>query len=351
MSKDYYNILGVDKNATEDQIKKAYRKKAMELHPDKNPGNADAEAKFKDAAEAYDVLSDSGKKSNYDRYGSADPRGGGNPFGGGGHGFSMDDIFSQFGDIFGGSQFGGGQRRQARGMDLRMKVTLNIQDILKGSVKKLRYKRNTTCGTCNGEGGTDARKCLVCNGQGQRIVVQNTPFGQMRTQATCNDCQGTGRQVTNKCGDCHGEGIKNTEQVVDVEIPAGVSNGMQMNMPGFGNAVKGGQPGDLYIIIEEQQDFTFQREGNNIIVDKEINVIDAICGAQLQVETPQGTINVNVQPGTEHGHKLRIGSKGIPDVHLGLGDLYIKILIKVPKDVPLDERHAIEKLRDLSCFK
>jgi molecular chaperone DnaJ len=349
MSKDYYSILGVDRNATEDQIKKAYRKKAMELHPDKNPGNAEAEARFKDAAEAYDVLSDAGKKANYDRFGSADPRGG-NPFGGG-HGFSMDDIFSQFGDIFGGNPFGGGGRRQTRGMDLRMKVTLNIDEILKGATKKIRYKRQSSCDSCGGHGGHDPRRCITCNGQGQRIVVQNTPFGQMRTQATCPDCQGTGQQFSRKCGDCHGEGTRPKEQVVDVEIPAGVSTGMQLSMPGFGNAVRGGQPGDLYIVIEELQDFSYTREGNNIVVERQISVIDAICGAQLHVDTPHGKINVTVQPGTEHGHKLRIGGKGIPDVHLGLGDLYVKILIKVPKDVPLDERHEIEKLRNLSCFK
>lgn len=350
MSKDYYSILGVDRNATDDQIKKAYRKKAMELHPDKNPGNAEAEAKFKDAAEAYDVLSDAGKKSNYDRYGSADGARGGNPFGGG-HGFSMDDIFSQFGDIFGNPFGGRQQRRQARGMDLRMKVTLNIQEILKGTTKKLKYKRNVSCSTCNGQGGTDVRTCLACNGQGQRIVVQNTPFGQMRTQTTCPDCQGSGQRIANMCGACHGEGTTLQEQVVDVEIPAGVTNGMQMSMPGFGNAVKAGQPGDLFIVIEEEQDFSFRREGNNIIVEKEITVVDAICGAQLQVDTPHGRINITVQPGTEHGHKLRLGGKGIPDVQLGLGDLYVSILIKVPKNVSLDERHTIEKLRELNCFK
>lgn len=351
MSKDYYSILGVDRNATEDQIKKAYRKKAMELHPDKNPGNADAEAKFKDAAEAYDVLSDSGKKSNYDRFGSADGHArGGNPFGGGGHGFSMDDIFSQFGDIFG--NFGGRQQQVRRkGQDLRMKVVVNIEEILRGCTKKLRYKRQVKCGDCNGQGGTDVRDCVVCNGQGQRIVVQNTPFGQVRQQTICPDCQGSGKSIRNKCGQCHGDGTKSTEQVVDVEIPAGVSNGMQLSMHGFGNDIRDGVSGDLYIIIEEAQDFSYRRENNNIIVDREISLVDAICGGHLRVNTPHGEMTIVVHPGTEHGHMIRVGGKGIPDMHYGLGDLYIKCVVKIPKNISLDERHAIEKLRDLNCFK
>lgn len=349
MSKDYYSILGVDRNATEDQIKKAYRKKAMELHPDKNPGNAEAEAKFKDAAEAYDVLSDAGKKANYDRFGSADPRGG-NPFGGGGHGFSMDDIFSQFGDIF-GNPFGGQQKRRSRGQDLRMKVVVNIDEILKGCSKKLRYKRQCKCVKCNGAGGSEVTSCLVCNGQGQRIVVQNTPFGQMRTQTTCPDCQGSGKKVRNRCGECQGGGTVLNEQVVDVEIPAGVSNGMQLSMHGFGNDVGDGVPGDLYIIIEELQDFSYKRENNNIVVEREISVIDAICGAQVNVKTPHGEIRLTIHPGTDHGHMIRLGGKGIPDMQYGLGDLFVRCLIKIPKNTNLDERHEIEKLRSMSCFK
>lgn len=349
-NKDYYSVLGVDRNATEDQIKKAYRKKAMQFHPDKNPGDAEAEAKFKEAAEAYEVLGDAQKKQNYDRFGSA---GGpsGNPFGGG-HGFSMDDIFSQFGDIFGG--FGrGGQRtakRTAKGSDLRMRVILNIKEILTGCTKKLKYKRQEQCRTCSGNGGSDVRDCLACNGMGERIVVQNTPFGQMRTQAGCPDCQGSGKIVHNKCGDCHGEGTTLKEQIVDVQIPAGVSSGMQLSMHGFGNHIRGGIPGDLYIVVEETQDFSYRREGNNILIEKTISVIDAICGAQIKVDTPHGEIPVMIRPGTEHGASIRVSGKGIPDVHYGLGDMYINIKIKIPKDVSMEDRHVLEKLRSSVSF-
>jgi len=353
MSKDYYGVLGVDRNATEEQIKKAYRKKAMEFHPDKNQGDPAAETKFKEAAEAYEVLSDATKKSNYDNYGSTTGNpfgGGGNPFGGG-HGFSMDDIFSQFGDIFGNRGGGRQQKRQARGSDLRIKVILNIDEILKGCTKKLRYKRHVKCDPCDGKGGTDVRECLTCNGQGHRIVVQNTPFGQMRTETTCPDCRGTGNIIKNQCNHCHGEGTELKENVVDVEIPVGVSSGMQLTMQGFGNHVRNGIPGDLFILVEEAQDFSYKREGNNIIVEKTISVIDAICGAHVKVSTPHGDQPLYIEPGTEHGRTARIGGKGIPDIHYGLGDLYVKIMIKIPKNIDMDEQHILEKLKDSKNFQ
>jgi molecular chaperone DnaJ len=351
MSKDYYSILGVDKGANEDQIKKAYRKKAMQYHPDKNPGDTTAETKFKEAAEAYEVLSDAGKKANYDRYGSVDGNpfgGGGNPFGGG-HGFSMDDIFSQFGDMFGNR--GGGQRRTFRGTDLRIKVTLTIDEILKGCNKKLKYKKQTKCEPCSGKGGTDSKDCLTCGGSGRRVVVQNTPFGQMRTEATCPDCQGSGKIIKNKCNSCHAQGTNVKENVVDVQIPAGVSTGMQFTMPGYGNDIRDGVSGDLYIIIEEAQDFSYRREGNNIIVEKQISVIDAICGSHMNVSTPHGEIPIYVEPGTEHGKSIRVSGKGIPDMQYGLGDLYVKIFVKIPKNIDLDEKHILEKLKESKNFK
>lgn len=351
MSKDYYKILGVDKGASEDDIKKAYRKMAMQYHPDKNPDNPEAEAKFKEAAEAYDVLSTPDKKSNYDRFGSAN--GGGNPFGGGFGGFNMDDIFSNFGDIFGNSfnQRYGGQRPQSKGSNLRIKVSLTIDEILKGTNKKIKYKRQDKCNTCSGKGGTDVRSCIPCNGTGQRTVVQNTPFGQIRQASTCPDCGGSGQQVHIKCKDCRGDGTIVKEQTIDVDIPAGVSTGMQLSMTGYGNFIRNGLAGDLHIVVEEIKDYSFQREGNNIIVEKTISVIDAIIGANLKVKTPHGEVPITIEPGTEHGKVVRISGRGIPDIQLGMGDLFIKISVKIPKKIELDEQHVLEKLKSSKNFQ
>ena len=351
---DYYKILGVDKDATPEDIKKSYRKKAMELHPDRNPNNPEAESKFKEAAEAYDILSDETKRSNYDRFGS--PSGGGNPFtsGGQGHGFSVQDIFDQFGDVFGNSfnqRYGGGQRPQSRGSNLRIKVSLTIDEILKGAIRKLKYKRQDKCQSCNGIGGTDPRNCIPCNGSGQRTIIQNTPFGQIRQVATCPDCSGSGKVVSVKCNSCRGEGTSIKEQVVDVEIPKGVSNGMQLAMQGFGNFIKNGSAGDLQIIIEEVADYSYKREGNNIIVEKTISVIDAIIGSNIKVSTPHGEMPIAIEPGTEHGKVYRISGKGIPDINYGLGDLYVKISVKIPKKIELDEKYVLEKLKSSKNFQ
>lgn len=353
MSKDYYNILGVDKGASDDDIKKAYRKMAMKWHPDKNPDNPEAEAKFKEAAEAYDVLGNSEKRSNYDRFGTSDGNPfGGNPFGGfGGHGFSMDDIFSQFGDIFGNRNPFGNQKRQKRGSDLRIKVVLTIDEILKGTVKKLKYKRHQSCGSCKGKGGTDERNCLPCNGTGRRVVVQNTPFGQIRQETGCPDCQSTGRQIKNKCVSCNGDGTTVKEEIVDVEVPAGLSHGMQLSMRGYGNHIRDGIAGDLLIIIEELREMYFVREGNNIVCEKEISVIDAICGSKVQVKTPHGDLMINIEPGTSHGSALRVQGKGIPDMNLGLGDLIVKIKVKIPKNISLEEKYVLEKLKSSKNFE
>jgi molecular chaperone DnaJ len=350
MSKDYYKILGVDKSASKDDIKKAYRKMAMKYHPDKNEGNKESESKFKEAAEAYEVLSDDTKKSNYDRYGSSN--GPGNPFSNG-FGYDMNDIFSQFGDIF-GDAFGkryGGQKRQNRGSDLRIKVSLTIEDIINGVNKKIKYKRQSTCNPCNGKGGTDVRDCLSCNGTGKRQVIQNTPFGQIRQETYCPDCSGIGKQIKNKCGTCHGDGTTLKEEVVDVDIPVGVSSGMQLSMRGYGNHIRDGVPGDLMIIIDEIKEFYFKRENNNILVEKEISVIDAIIGSQIEVKTPHGNIPITIQPGTEHDHKIRINGKGIPDINLGLGHLYIIVKIRIPKEVNLEEKMILEKLKKSNNFK
>ena len=355
MSKDYYNVLGINKGASDDEIKKAYRKKAMEFHPDKNPDNPQAETKFKEAAEAYDVLSNSEKKSNYDRFGTADANpfggGGGNPFGGFGHGFSMDDIFSQFGDIFGQNKGGGRwNQKKRKGGDLRLKVSLTIQEILKGVTKKLKYKRQDSCNSCNGKGGTDVRDCMPCSGTGRRVVVQNTPFGQIRQEHGCPDCGASGKKVANPCGVCRGEGTVPKEEIVNVDIPAGVSSGMMLSMQGYGNHVKDGIPGDLQILVEELREFYFKREGNNLLVEKEVSVIDAIIGSQVKVKTPHGDIPITIQPGTEHGRQLRVVGKGIPDVNLGLGDLIVKVSLKIPKNVSQEEKAVLEKLKESNNF-
>jgi len=355
MSKDYYNVLGINKGASDDEIKKAYRKKAMEFHPDKNPDNPQAETKFKEAAEAYDVLSNPEKKSNYDRFGTADANpfggGGGNPFGGFGHGFSMDDIFSQFGDIFGQNK-GGGRwaQKKRKGGDLRLKVSLTIQEILKGVTKKVKYKRQDSCKPCNGKGGTDVRDCMPCSGTGRRVVVQNTPFGQIRQEHGCPDCGASGKKVANPCGVCRGEGTVPKEEIVSVDIPAGVSSGMVLSMQGYGNYVKDGIPGDLQILVEELREFYFKREGNNLLVEKEVSVIDAIIGSQVKVKTPHGDIPITIQPGTEHGRQLRVVGKGIPDVNLGLGDLIVKVSLKIPKNVSQEEEAVLEKLKESNNF-
>ena len=354
MAKDYYDILGVDRNATEDEIKKSYRKMAMKWHPDRKPDNTEAETKFKEAAEAYDVLSSPDKKSNYDRFGSADGGNpfGGNPFSGGrGHGFNMDDIFSQFGDIFGG--FGGQKRkqqRQTKGSDLRVKVSLTIEEIITGTTKKLKYKRHESCSECSGKGGTDIRTCIPCDGLGQRTVVQNTPFGQIRNSSICPDCNGSGNQISNKCKICHGQGTTAKEQTIDVEIPKGVGNGMQMTMEGLGNHIINGIPGDLYILFDEIREMYFRREGGNIIVDQEISVIDAIIGANISVKTPHGDIMVVIEPGTEHGKIIRIHGKGVSDIQEGMGSLIVNIKIRIPKSINLDQKAVLEKLKSSGNF-
>lgn len=347
MSKDYYKSLGVDKGATDDQIKKAYRKMAMKYHPDKNSGDAQAEAKFKEVAEAYDVLSTPDKKANYDRFGTTENFSGGGGFG---HGFDMNDIFSQFGDIFG--SFGGRQQqRQKRGADLRLRLVLTIEDILKGAKKKIKYKKQTTCSTCSGKGGTDVKNCLPCNGSGRRIVVQNSPFGQIRQETYCPDCQGSGKKIHNACNSCHGDGTTIKEETVEAEIPAGVSSGMQLTMRGYGNDIRDGVPGDLQILIEEERDFSFKRENNNLIVEKEVSVIDAILGKHLDVKTPHGDIPITIEAGTEHGKSIRISGLGIPDVNLGLGDLYVIVKIKIPKNLSTEEKETLEKLKDSKNFE
>lgn len=344
---DLYNILGVSKNSTDDEIKSAYRKLSKKYHPDINK-DPDAEDKFKEISSAYETLSDPNKRNIYDRYGTTDSNSFSNGFG-----YNFNDIFEKFGDVF-GDAFGrryGNQKRTSRGSDLRIKVSLTIEDIIKGANKKIKYKRQTSCTTCDGKGGSDIRDCLPCNGTGRRQVVQNTPFGQIRQETYCSDCSGTGKQIKNKCNTCYGDGTTLKEEIVDIDIPAGVSTGMQLSMRGYGNHIRDGVPGDLNIIIDEIKEDYFRREHNNIIVEKDISVIDAIVGAKINVKTPHGELPIDIQPGTEHGSRIRVNGKGIPDINLGLGHLYVIVKIKIPKSITEEEKSVLYKLKQSNNFK
>lgn len=344
MNKDYYNILGVDKNASEDEIKKAYRKMAMDFHPDRNPNNPEAEAKFKEAAEAYDVLSTPEKKSNYDRFGTTSGPSG---FGG----FNMEDIFANFGDIFGG--FGGGFRNQSRrGSDIRIKVQVNINDVINGVSKKIKFNKHDKCPTCNGVGGDDSVTCDVCNGTGQSVHIQNTQFGRIQQVSTCNKCGGSGQIIKNICNTCNGTATLLKEDIIDIDIPFGISSGMMFNIPGRGNYVRGGEYGNLNIIVEEVYDKNYSREDNNIIIEKAISVIDAILGANIKIVTPHGESSLQIQPGTEHGKVLVVKGKGLPEFRNkgNMGNLYVKIIVSIPTKIGLDEKMLLEKLRKSKNF-
>lgn len=348
--KDFYQILGVDRNASEDEIKKAYRKLAVKYHPDKNQGNKEAEEKFKEIAEAYDTLGDAEKKRNYDTFGTSNPNSGGfNPFGQG-HGFSMDDIFSQFGDIFGG---GGRQKTRTKvGSDLRIKIQLDINDILFGTSKKLKFTRNDKCKKCDGKGGNDVRDCIPCNGSGNRVVVQNTVLGQIRQMTTCTNCNGSGKVVFNKCTSCKGDGTSPLEQVIDVEIPKGAVNGVVLTMSGYGNYIRDGRPGDLHIMIEEIPNKDFIREGNNLLHEEIVSIPDLVLGTTIPINTPHGKIDIKLEPGTEVGTVFKYDNKGVPDINSGrMGNLYVKIKVKIPKNINDQEKSLIEKLKDSNNFK
>ena len=346
MSKDYYQILEVDRGSSDDEIKKSYRKMAMKWHPDKNPDNPQAEEKFKDCAEAFDVLSDPQKKQQYDQFGTVGG-GGGNPFGGGFGGF--EDIFSRFGDFFGQ---GGRQNRVRKGSDLRMTVSINLDEVINGANKKLKYIRQTKCSPCGGAGGKDVQKCGSCNGSGQRRVVQNTPFGTIQQQIVCNSCQGQGTQVRNPCSNCKGNGTVPNQEIVDIQIPKGAANGMTFNMSSQGNWGKNVDTfGDLIIQIEEMPDDLFKREHNNLIYDQSISVIDAILGKEIVLRAPNGDIKFTIRPGTSHKENLRIQGRGVPDLQIGrVGDLFIRVNIKMPQSLTMEERNILESLKESKNF-
>jgi molecular chaperone DnaJ len=359
--RDYYEILGVSKDAAPDEIKKAYRKKAIQYHPDKNPGDKQSEENFKEAAEAYEVLSNAEKKQRFDQFGHA---GLGNQGGfGGGGGRSMDDIFSMFGDIFGGGGFGGfggfssGGRSQRvnRGSNLRVKVSLNLSEIAHGAEKKLKVKKYITCTTCHGNGAKGSSgftTCSSCRGSGQVTRVSNTFLGQMQTTSTCPTCGGDGKIISQKCDTCYGEGIVQGEEVITVKIPAGVAEGMQLSLEGKGNgARRGGIPGDLLILIAEEEHPELTRDENDLIYNLYLSFPDIALGLTTEIPTIDGKVKVKIESGTQPEKILRLRGKGLPDVNgYGKGDLLVKIHAWVPQKLTPEERKTLEKLQTSPNF-
>ncbi len=358
--RDFYEILGVDKNADEKTIKKAYRKVAMQFHPDRNPDNKEAEEKFKEAAEAYEILSDADKKARYDRYGHAGMNQGGGGFGGGS--MNMEDIFANFGDIFGdsGSPFesffggGGGRRSQSRrgqkGSNIRIKVALTLEEIQKGVTKKIKVKKQIECNTCSGSGAKDSQSvsgCGTCGGSGYVRQVKSTFLGQMQTTTVCPTCKGSGQQISAYCNSCKGDGTTYDSETIEIDIPAGVEEGMQLSMRGKGNAGKrGGPKGDLLINIEEKSHDHFSRDGQNVIFDMFLNFADAALGTSMEVPTLGGKVKIKVPPGTSAGKIFRLKGKGLPSVQgYGNGDQLININIWTPKSMTKEEEEMMEKLR------
>ena len=351
--RDYYEVLGVDKSASKEEMKKAYRKIAIKYHPDKNPDDKEAEEKFKEAAEAYDVLSNDEKRQRYDRFGHQGVGGAsGGGFGGGG--MNMDDIFSQFGDIFGGGNpfesffggGGGGGRRARKGTNLRIKLKLNLQEVAHGVEKKIKVNRLIV------DPNTKFQTCSNCNGTGQVRKVMNTMLGQMMSTSTCPVCGGSGQTVESRGAGVDSSGLRREEEVISIKIPAGVTDGMQLSMSGKGNEVAGGIPGDLLILIEEQEDDTLKRDGNNVIYDLYVNFVDATLGQSIEVPTIDGKVKIKVDPGTQSGKILRLRGKGIKSIEgYGQGDQLVHVNVWTPKKLSPQEKELLESLRHSANFQ
>lgn len=364
--RDYYEVLEVGKDASPEEIKKAYRKKAIKFHPDKNPGDTASEEKFKEAAEAYEILSNSEKKQRFDQYGHAGM--GGAAGGGYGGGFSdVEDIFSSFGDIFGGhfSGFGGfgggggrsrGGRRVSRGSDLRVKVKLNLKEIVNGCEKKIKVKKYVACQPCSGTGAKDGSShstCGTCRGSGQVTRIANTLLGQMQTAATCPTCQGDGKIITNKCHHCAGEGVKRDEEIISIQIPAGVGEGMQLNVSNKGNmGRRGGVSGDLLVVITEEDHPELVRDNNNLIYNLFLSFPEITLGQTAEIPTVEGKVKVKIEAGTQPEKILRLRGKGIPDVNgYGKGDLLVRVHVWIPKKLSNEEKRVLEKLQSSPGFQ
>ncbi|ABG57365.1 molecular chaperone DnaJ [Cytophaga hutchinsonii] len=358
--RDYYEVLEITKSASADEIKKAYRKLAIKFHPDKNPDNPEAEEKFKEAAEAYEVLSTPEKRQRYDQYGHQAAGGGG--YGGG---MNMDDIFSQFGDVFGsgGSPFesffgggGGGRGRGVRkGSNLRIKLKLNLEEIANGCEKKIKVKRQVACDECSGTGAKNGavQKCGTCNGTGQVKRVVNTMLGQMMSATTCPTCNGEGTTIKDKCTSCHGQGTVEKEETITIKIPAGVVDGMQLSMSGKGNMPpRGGVAGDLLILIEEIEDEQLKRDGLNIIYELYVTFFDAVFGTSVEVPTVDGKVKIKIEPGTQSGKILRLRSKGLKDVNsYQKGDQLIYVNVWTPQTLSKEEKELLATIKESENFK
>ncbi len=355
--RDYYVVLGISRTATQEEIKKAYRKQALKYHPDKNPGDPEAEEKFKEAAEAYEVLSDPEKREMYDRYGHAGVSGGASGFSGGG--MNIEDIFEHFGDIFGGFGFSGFNSRSGsrqRGSNIRVKVQLTLEEIAHGVKKKIKVRKDVPCEACGGTGARDGRAyhtCPTCHGHGQVTRIANTFLGRMQTTTTCPTCHGQGRIISEKCPVCHGEGVVKGEEVIEINIPAGVEDGMQLSLNSRGNAARrGGLKGDLIVLIEEIKHPELIRDGQNLIYPLYISVPQAALGTQVEVPAVDGKIKIKIEPGTQPGKILRIRGKGLPDIHgYGRGDLLIYVNVWIPKDLTREEKKLMEKLESSEAFR
>lgn len=357
---DYYKILGVDKSATADEIKKAYKKVAIKYHPDRNPGDKEAEEKFKLAAEAYDVLRDPDKRARYDQFGAAGVNGTGGYGGFGGQGMDINDIFSHFSDIFGDMGFGGfggfsGGRRgahpQYRGGDLRLKVKLSLQEIAAGVVKKFKVRKNVTCTECHGTGcetGHSAETCKTCNGSGYVVRSQRSFLGMVQTQEVCPTCGGDGMVISHKCKKCHGEGVVLGEEIVEIEIPAGVAAGMVVNAQGKGHAARrGGVPGNIQVLIEEEPHPDFIRDDNDLIYNLLLTVPQAVLGGNVEIPTIEGKAKIKIEPGTQPGTALRLRGKGLPAVQgygYGRGDIVVNVSVYIPQTLSKDEKQFFEKM-------